>query len=255
MTNKANLPAMAIIGASFSQLPNIFKGVFLYFWPFLLMFFLKDYYLISSIKNGLGQVGLIVTLLTIIITLCIAALQVCWYQKVITKEEFKYSFDKRIFVTLGYSFLYILFIGLSITGLTILLGSMSKSGNLSSDFAITLTILGYLLCFSLAFRFILIFPAIAVNNPNTRIKRSWELTSGYHIKLFFMIIGFVILISIPGGIANFVMQKIGINSTFNFLVIMFFLNTLSLASILMITEMVSRLFVFFHVPDKINDYL
>ena len=101
MTNKANLPAMAIIGASFSQLPNIFKGVFLYFWPFLLMFFLKDYYLISSIKNGLGQVGLIVTLLTIIITLCIAALQVCWYQKVITKEEFKYSFDKRIFVTLG----------------------------------------------------------------------------------------------------------------------------------------------------------
>ena len=64
MTNKANLPAMAIIGASFSQLPNIFKGVFLYFWPFLLMFFLKDYYLISSIKNGLGQVGLIVTLLT-----------------------------------------------------------------------------------------------------------------------------------------------------------------------------------------------
>ena len=255
MTNKANLPAMAIIGASFSQLPNIFKGVFLYFWPFLLMFFLKDYYLISSIKNGLGQVGLIVTLLTIIITLCIAALQVCWYQKVITKEEFKYSFDKRIFITLGYSFLYLLFIGLSITGLTILLGSMSKSGNLSSDFAITLTIIGYLLCFSLAFRFILIFPAIAVNNPNTRIKRSWELTSGYHIKLFFMIIGFVILISIPGGIANFVMQKIGINSTFNFLVIMFFLNTLSLASILMITEMVSRLFVFFHVPDKINDYL
>ena len=132
---------------------------------------------------------------------------------------------------------------------------MSKSGNLSSDFAITLTILGYLLCFSLAFRFILIFPAIAVNNPNTRIKRSWELTSGYHIKLFFFLIGFVILISIPGGIANFVMQKIGINSTFNFLVIMFFLNTLSLASILMITEMVSRLFVFFHVPDKINDYL
>jgi hypothetical protein len=255
MTNKANLPAMAIIGASFSQLPNIFKGVFLYFWPFLLMFFLKDYYLISSIKNGLGQVGLIVTLLTIVITLCIAALQVCWYQKVITKEEFKYSFDKRIFITLGYSFLYLLFIGLSITGLTILLGSMSKSGNLSSDFAITLTIIGYLLCFSLAFRFILIFPAIAVNNPNTRIKRSWELTSGYHIKLFFMIIGFVILVSIPGGIANFVMQKIGIGSTFNFLVIMFFLNTLSLASILMITEMVSRLFVFFHVPDKINDYL
>ena len=255
MTNKPNLPAMAIIGASFSQLPNIFKGVFLYFWPFLLIYFLKDYYLISSIKNGLGQVGPIISLLTIVIILCVSALQVCWYEKVITKQEFKYSFDKRIFVTLGYSLLYFLVLALAITGLTLLFGAMSKSGNLSSDFAITLTILGFIICFSLAFRFILIFPAIAVKNPNTRLKRSWELTSGYHIKLFFMIIGFVFLVSIPGGIASFVMQKIGISSTSGFLIIMFFLNTLSLISILMITEMVSRLFVFFHVPEKLNDYL
>ena len=255
MTNKANLPAMAIIGASFLQLPNVFKGVFLYFWPCLLMYFLKDYFLISSIKNGSGQVGLIVGLLTLLIILCIVALQVCWYQKVITKQDFKYSFDKRSFVTIGYSLIYVLFLGLSLTGLTILLAAMSKSGNLSSDFAITLTILGGLLCFSLAFRCILIFPAIAVNNANTRIKRSWELTSGYHMKLFFMIIGFAILVSIPGGIANIVMQKFGIDSTLNFLIIMFILNTLSLVSILMITEMVSRLFVFFHVPEKINDYL
>ena len=63
MTNKANLPAMAIIGASFSQIPNVFKGVFLYFWPFLLIYFLKDYFLISSIKNGVSNAGLIVGLL------------------------------------------------------------------------------------------------------------------------------------------------------------------------------------------------
>ena len=255
MTNKANLPAMAIIGASFSQIPNVFKGVFLYFWPFLLIYFLKDYFLISSIKNGVSNAGLIVGLLTILITLCIIALQVCWYQKVITKQDFKYSFDKRSFVTIGYSLLYILFLGISGVGLTLALSSMSKSSHLSSDFAITLSILGFLICLSLAFRCILLFPAIAVNNSNTRIRRSWELTSGYHLKLFFMMVGFAILVSIPGGITNIVLKNIGIDSTFNFLIVMSVLNILSLVSILMITEMVSRLFVFFHVPDKINEYL
>ena len=255
MTSKANLPAMAIIGASFSQLPNIFKGVFFYFWPFLLLYLLKDYFLISSMKGELGSVIWIPTILTILIILGIIALQVCWYQKVITKQAFKYSFDKRSFVTLGYSLLYGLFIGLSILALVMIFGFMSKADHFSTQFSITLTILGSLFCLSLAFRFILVFPAIAVNNSKTRIKRSWELTSGYHMKLFFMMIGFAILVSIPGGITNIVMQKFGIDSTFNFLIIMFVLNTLSLISILMITEMVSRLFVFFHVPDKIRDYL
>ena len=113
MTDKANLPAMAIIGASFSQIPNVFKGVFLYFWPFLLMYFLKDYFLISSQSVGLGNIEWITTIASILIFLGIIAVQICWYQKVITKQDFKYSFDKRSFVTIGYSLLYGLFIGLA----------------------------------------------------------------------------------------------------------------------------------------------
>ena len=133
MTSKANLPAMAIIGASFSQLPNIFKGVFFYFWPFLLLYLLKDYFLISSMTGALGSVSWITTILTILITLGIIALQVCWYQKVITKQDFKYSFDKRSFVTIGYSLLYMLFIGLSIFALIMIFSFMSKADLFSTN--------------------------------------------------------------------------------------------------------------------------
>jgi len=255
MTDNSNLPAMAIIGASFSQLPNVFKGVFLYFWPFLLMYFLKDYFLISSQSVGLGNTGWITSLISILIFLGIIAVQICWYQKVITKQDFKYSFDKRSFVTIGYSILYGLFIGIIFSLFTTIFAFMSKEGYFSSGFAITLTILSFIFCLSLAFRFILIFPAIAVNNTNTRLKRSWELTKGYHMKLFFMMIGFTILISIPPGIANTLLINFGSTSTLSFLSIMFILNTLSLISLLLIAEMVGRLFVFFHVPNKINEYL
>ncbi len=255
MTDKANLPAMAIIGASFSQIPNVFKGVFLYFWPFLLMYFLKDYFLISSQSVGLGNIEWITTIASILIFLGIIAVQICWYQKVITKQDFKYSFDKRSFVTIGYSLLYGLFIGVSILVFTMIFAFMSKEGIFSSGFAITLTILAIIFSLSLAFRFILIFPAIAVNNDKTRLKRSWELTSGYHMKLFFMMIGFTILTSIPAGIANSLLVTFGSDSVLSFLLIMFALNTLSLVSMLLIAEMVGRLFVFFHVPDKINEYL
>ena len=101
----------------------------------------------------------------------------------------------------------------------------------------------------------IIFPAIAVNNQKTRLKRSWELTKGYHIKLFFMMIGFVILVSIPSVLVEFLSRTMGIDSVVKFLITMFFLNTLSLVSLLLISEMVGRLFVFFHVPEKIKDYL
>ena len=76
MTDKSNLPAMAIIGASLSQFPNVFKGVFLYFWPFLLMYFLKDYFLISSQSVGLSNVGWITSLISILIFLGIIAVQI-----------------------------------------------------------------------------------------------------------------------------------------------------------------------------------
>ena len=255
MTSKVNLPAMAIIGASFSQLPNIFKGVFVYFWPFLLFLFLKDYFVISSKTGGLENTSIITTILTIFIILCISAVQVCWYQKVITKQDFKYSFDKRSFVTIGYSFLYTLFISAAAIGFTIGFAFLSEESYISSGFGMTISGIGILISISLAFRGILAFPAIAVNNSNTRLKRSWELTKGYHFNLFFMMMGFTILISIPSAFATVIITMFGVSSTFGFLLIMFFLNIIFLMSILIMTEMIGRLFVFFHVPEKIKDYL
>ena len=255
MTSKANLPAMAIIGASVSQFLNVFKGVFIYFWPFLILYLLKDYFVISSKTVGLQNATVISLILSVVLFFCLVAVQICWYEKVITKQNFKYSFDKRSFVTLGYSLVISLFLVIGIVALTMFFGFTSKSGFLSSGFAITLTILGGLFLLSLLVRFCLIFPAIAVNNNKTRIKRSWELTKGYHIKLFFMTFGFIFIIAIPGGISNMVLTKTGLDSTFMFLLIMFFFNTFSLISTLLVTEMVGRLFVFFHVPEKIKEYL
>lgn len=255
MSAKPNLPALAIVGASLSEIPNVIKGVFLYFWPFLLLYFLKDYFLISSKEVGTDNAAFIVSILTIILMLLLIAVQVCWYQKVITKENFKYLFDKRSLITIGYSLLYFLFIGGGIFGITLLFALMSRSDMMTSDFAITITIISFFVLLSIAFRFMIIFPAIAVNNQKTRLKRSWELTKGYHIKLFFMMIGFVILVSIPSVLVEFLSRTMGIDSVVKFLITMFFLNTLSLVSLLLISEMVGRLFVFFHVPEKIKDYL
>ena len=89
-------------------------------------------------------------------------------------------FDKRSFITIGYSLLYFLCIGGGFIGITLLFALMSKSNMMSSDFAITISIIAFFILISIGFRFMIIFPAIAVNNHKTRLKRSWELTKGYH---------------------------------------------------------------------------
>jgi len=255
MTKKLNLPALAIVGASLSQFSNVFKGVFLHLWPFLLLYILKDYFLVSSKGSNFQYSNLILISFYVIIALGVISSQVCWIEKVITKQDYKYTIDKRTFVTIGYTILLGFLIFLGVTGVFILFSLMAKNGYIPSGFGIILSILLILFVISIGLRFWLIFPAVAVNNNKTRVKRSWELTKGYHLKLFFIFVGFIITIGIPGAIANMVLVNVGADSITTFLLIMFVVNTLSLLSTLMIAELLGRLFVFFHVPDKINEYI
>ena len=75
------------------------------------------------------------------------------------------------------------------------------------------------------------------------------------IRRILPVLIFVILVSIPSGMVEFLARTMGMDSVAKFLITMFFLNILSLISLLLISEMLGRLFVFFHVPEKIKDYL
>ena len=107
---------------------------------------------------------------------------------------------------------------------------------------------------SVMMRFSLIMPAIAMNNSKTRLSRSWKLTSGYQFKL-------LCLLAFPNALLGFgqtILEKLMgtvITSFESFVVVVVVFGVLQIYSAMLIAEIQARIFVFFHVPEKMNEYL
>ena len=119
------------------------------------------------------------------------------------------------------------------------------------------TILGVVFFFywiSLVSRFVLVIPAIAMRNPKTRLSRSWSLTKGYQAKLFCLLFFPYLLISMGRSIIEHGLGSL-ITSQESMLVVAFIVGLIQMYSIMFVSEIQARVFVFFHAPEKIDEYI
>ena len=85
------------------------------------------------------------------------------------------------------------------------------------------------------------------------MSRSWSLTKGYQIKLLFAFMVPNLLISVP---TNIVEKSVGtiIYDELSFILFMGGVIVSSIYGVLLFAEIAGRVFVFFHVPQKFNEY-
>ena len=195
--------------------------------------------------------GGIALVLYVVFIIALIPLGICWTEKVVTKQDFKFNFDARIWPSLGYSIIILAFVYLPLI-LAVFVGfALVEDAVFSPALA---TILGVV--FSLLDKPgepPLVIPD-AMRNPKTRLSRSWSLTKGYQAKLFCLLFFPYLLISMGRSIIEHGLGSL-ITSQESMLVVAFIVGLIQMYSIMFVSEIQARVFVFFHAPEKIDEYV
>lgn len=253
------IPALKIMGAAFANSGTIFKHIFITFWPVLIIgafacYFTWVSYTTTDHTGSTPISGLVAAILFFVLLLSFIPTSICWTEYVITRQPVNFNFDSRIFSSLGYGILILAFLYIPIMLASFGIFALGQEAGMGTGLGVTL-IIGFVLYWvSLTMRFCLVLPAISVKNQKTRMGRSWSLTKGYQIKLTLLLILPNMLVSIP---TNVIEQSMGtlIYDQFSFMVVTGIFVILTIYGFLLFSEIVGRVFVFFHAPQKIDEYL
>ena len=107
------LPALKIAGAAFGSTGDIFKHIFAKAWFILALPVLAAFFLWSSFTSEYGDGSMsrgIAIALYIVFIIGLIPLGICWIEKVVTKQDFKFNFDARILPSLGYSIIILVLV-------------------------------------------------------------------------------------------------------------------------------------------------
>lgn len=251
---KPKVPSLQIFNSSLKELPKLINSIFTEIWLLLGLMSFRDFIIISNTSQS-AYSNIIILILNFLIILATLSVQISWMEKVIKKEKFIFKFDNRLLLMIGHSILYSIIcfciVGIPITILIFLTGVNFFSPNIAAILLICWIFIG----FSFAFRFLLVFPAISVSNPKTRYIRSFRLTEGYHFQLSFLLMPFYLLIYFASGIVSFIAIKIGFVGIGSYMFTMLVIDIVTILATLLSAEILSRLFVFFHLPKEINKYI
>lgn len=246
------LPALKIAGAAFNATGDIFKHIFAKAWFILALPVLAAFFLWSSFTSEYGDGSMsrgIAIALYIVFIVGLIPLGICWTEKVITKQDFKFNFDARILPTLGYSIIILLLVYLPLF-LAFFVGfALVEDAAFSPELATILGVVFFFYWISLVSRFVLVIPAIAMRNPKTRLSRSWSLTKGYQAKLFCLLFFPYFIISIGESIIEHGLGSL-ITSQESMLVVALIVGLIQMYSIMFVSEIQARVFVFFPCPRK-----
>ena len=254
-----SLPMAKILKSSFANPGNHLKSIFSVFWPVLLLGAAASYFSYVSIitteySGASPKSAIISTILTVLFFISFIPMNVCWVEHVITKQPPKFNFDKRIFLSIGYALLIILFYLIPISIVSVSLFTLGQEAGMGTGLGVVLIVSFGIVWLTYTYRFILVLPAIAMSNGKTRMRRSWDLTKGYQFKLLLLFIVPNILVQIPTtivekGIGIFIYDAI----TFSFS--MSLVTIFSIYGALLYAEISARVFVFFHAPEKLDSYV
>ena len=251
------LPALKIVGAAFGSTGDIFKHIFAKAWFILALPVLAAFFLWSSFTSEYGDgsmSGGIALVLYVVFIIALIPLGICWTEKVVTKQDFKFNFDARIWPSLGYSIIILAFVYLPLI-LAVFVGfALVEDSAFSPALATILGVVFFFYWISLVSRFSLVIPAIAMRNPKTRLARSWSLTKGYQAKLFCLLFFPYFIISIGESIIEHGLGSL-ITSQESMLVVALLVGLIQMYSIMFVSEVQARVFVFFHAPEKIHEYV
>ena len=257
--SKQKLPALKIIGASFGNSGVILKSIFTIFWPILLLgaaasYFLLVSYTTTSHTGSQPVSGTLAMILYLALLVSFIPVTICWTEHVITKQPPRFNFDKRIIAAIGYGLLIIAIFYIPILLAIFAMFALGQEAGMGTGLGAFLFIGFFVFWLSLTMRFSLVLPAISVGNEKTRMSRSWELTKGYQIKLLSLFVLPNILIAIPTNIIDKIMGTIIYDQT-SFILFTSFTVFLTIYGYLLFSEIAGRVFVFFHVPQKLDEYL
>lgn len=251
------LPALKILGSAFAASGDIFKHIFAKAWFILVLPVVAAFFLWSSYTSEYGDgsmSGGIALVLYIVFIIALIPLGICWTEKAVTKQDFNFNFDARIWPSLGYSIIILLFVYLPLIIAFFVAFALVEDAAFSPALATILGIVFFFYWLSLVSRFSLVIPAIAMRNPKTRLSRSWSLTKGYQAKLFCLLFFPYFVISIGESIIEHSLGFI-ITSQESMLVVALVVGLIQMYSIMFVSEIQARVFVFFHAPEKIDEYL
>jgi hypothetical protein len=266
-----NLPSLKILSYVFRNIPNSISEIFSNLWPLLLIAAVRDYYWIISHKEfsnvriykvnlyeagtGTGELSTIAAgILSVIFVVLVIAAGINWIDKEITKAPFKFKIDARFLPTIGYNLFILIIFYMPLIIAFILVAALGIDGGLNPFFAISVFVVFFCYWGSLVARYCLVLPAIAVGNSKTRMIRSWNLTSGYQAKLFILLV--FVLFATTG--INFLYGLIIFYGPFDQITLMLmsiFGTILELLFYVVLYQIFARLFVFFHQPDQLKNYL
>ncbi len=124
----------------------------------------------------------------VFVSLASISIFIAFCRYIIFKKEpkfFQVSFGKREFVYIGYCLLLVLI--LLVPAVLGMLGIVfaAKMLSLNENVVPLLALAAFLVLAVFASRLSLIFPAIAADDKEIRFKKSWELTQGNALKIFF----------------------------------------------------------------------
>ena len=251
------LPALKIAGAAFASTGDIFKHIVAKAWFILALPVLASFFLWSSFTSEYGDgsmSGGIALVLYIVFIIALIPLGICWTEKVVTKQNFKFNFDTRIWTSLGYTAIILCLAYIPIIFGFFVAFALVEDAAFSPELAIILGIVFFIYWLSVISRFSLVIPAIAMRNPKTRLSRSWALTKGYQAKLFCLLFVPYFVISMGESIAQHGLGTL-ITSQESMIVVALIVGLLQMYSIMFVSEIQGRVFVFFHAPEKIDEYV
>ena len=271
MTNV--LPIGALYKACFKETVKCLKGSFTFAWMPILFNLLAGYYYWVGSVSEVGISGTVRSsnimnlysdipsdainvfyIFSTIYYLSLVFISLSWTEHVITKNNPKWIFDIRVLKYFFFTILIIFIIYIPILIGLYALGTLTTFSDISYVGAFLFGFVIFIFTIAFANRFILVLPAISVNNPKTGFGRSFELTSGHTLKLFVCLNVFYLLITIISALIGFIGQ-IMMFDQITFMLGMLVITVTQIISLFLYNEMVGRLFVYFHMPDQLKNYL
>ena len=166
---------------------------------------------------------------------------VVWMEKTITHSTPDIRFDSRFVTAMLIDILLGLIIIIPISGLILMGGSLDSGGTFGGIINI-LTVIAIIAWLIFCIRFIVIFPAIAVNKHTFRFKAALALTKGNTIQLFtgyLLTIGVFVLIGIGLG---YIIIQLPMNAG-GYMMSLFLISVFVLYYVVHISEFISMVYM------------
>jgi len=255
----SKLPALKIFKAGFVKSPQIIKSMFTVFWPVIILGLVASYFtlLSSTTNNSMGAIPasqFYSLALWFFFYVAMILVNLCWIEHVVKKQPPILNFDARVPTAFFYGLIVLFLVYAPIILIFIGFTLVIIEGEMNSWILFVIPVILSIIWIVTTMRFSLVIPAIALNNRNTRLGRSWSLTKGYQTKIFLLMCLPLICIQVP---INLIQSMLGIIifDSISYMIVLFVIIIMSMYGAMIISEITARLFIFFHAPEKLDEYL